>query len=143
MRHAIAACLLLAAPFAFAADYGDPMPADAAPVSIASAMADVDAHDDAPRAFSGRVGKVCQTKGCWMMLTEGDAMVRVMTGHRYFLPKDASGDAVVYGTLKRKEISPEQAAHMAKDGGEAAPADGQGAVEWRIDATAIRIEPAS
>lgn len=142
MRHAIAACLLFTASSAFAADYGDPMPADAAPVSIASALADADAHDDAPRAFSGRVGRVCQTKGCWVMITEGDAMARVMTGHRYFLPKDASGDAVVYGTLVRKEMSPEQAAHMAKDAGDAAPPDGQGAVEWRIDALSIRIEPA-
>ncbi|MCE3001806.1 MAG: DUF4920 domain-containing protein [Xanthomonadaceae bacterium] len=142
MHRATAAFLLFAATSAFAADYGDPLPADAAPVSIATALADADAHADAPRAFSGRVGKICQTKGCWMMLTEGDAMVRVMTGHRYFLPKDASGDAVVYGTLKRKEMSAEQAAHMAKDGGEPAPADGQGAVEWRIDATSIRIEPA-
>lgn len=141
MRHAIAACLLLVAPVVLAADHGDPLPPDAVPVSIASALADADAHDDAPRAFSGRVGRVCQTKGCWMILTEGDAMVRVMTGHRYFLPKDASGDAVVYGTLVRKEMSPAQAAHMAKDAGDAAPPDGQGAVEWRIDALSIRIEP--
>lgn len=142
MRRLAAAVLFFAAPFAFAADYGDPLPADAAPVSIATALADADVHADAPRAFSGRVGKICQTKGCWMMLTEGDAMVRVMTGHRYFLPKDASGDAVVYGTLKRKEMTAEQAAHMAKDGGEPAPAEGAVAVEWRIDATSIRIEPA-
>ena len=143
MRHAIAVCLLFAAPLAAAADFGDPLPAGAAPVSIASALADADAHDDAPRAFSGRVGRVCQKKGCWMTLTEGDAMVRVMTGYRFFLPTDAAGDAIVYGTLQRKDMSAGEAAHMAKDAGEAAPADGEGAVEWRIDATSIRIEPAS
>ena len=61
MRRATAAFLLFAATSAFAADYGDPLPADAAPVSIATALADADAHADAPRAFSGRVGKICQT----------------------------------------------------------------------------------
>jgi hypothetical protein len=142
MRFAIPVCLLLAAPFVFAADYGDKLPADAAPVSIASALAAAEAHADSPRAFSGRVGKVCQKKGCWMTLTEGDAMVRVMTGYRFFLPADASGDAVVYGTLQRTEMDADEAAHMAKDAGEAAPAAAQEAVEWRIDATSIRIEPA-
>jgi hypothetical protein len=142
MRNIFAASLLFAAPFAFAADYGDPLPADAAPVPIASALADAAALADAPRAFSGRVGKVCQKKGCWMMLTEGDTMVRVMTGYRFLLPTDASGEAVVYGTLQRTEMDAGEAAHMAKDAGEAAPATVGEAVEWRIDATSIRIAPA-
>ena len=33
-----------------------------------------------------------------LMLTDGETMVRVNTGYRYFLPTDASGDAVVYGS---------------------------------------------
>lgn len=139
MRILLAA-LLLCPPLVLAASYGEAIPADAAPVSIAAAIAGPAAADATPRVFSGRVGKVCQKKGCWMMLTDGEAMVRVNTGYRYFLPTDASGDAVVYGTLERKEVDAREAAHLAKDAGEPAPAAAQATFEWRIDALAIRID---
>jgi hypothetical protein len=139
MRILLAA-LLLCPPLAFAASYGEAIPADAPPVSIAAAIAGPAAADATPRLFSGRVGKVCQKKGCWMMLTDGEAMVRVNTGYRYFLPTDASGDALVFGTLERKEVDAGEAAHLAKDAGEPAPASAQPTFEWRIDALAIRID---
>jgi hypothetical protein len=138
--RALALALLAASPFAFAGTFGEPVPAEVAPVAIGKALEDPAALGEGPRVFSGRIGQVCQTKGCWMTLTEGDAMVRVMTRHRYFLPKDAKGDAVVYGTLSRKELDAEQTAHMAKDSGGPAPAEGATSVEWRIDAAGIRID---
>jgi hypothetical protein len=139
MRILLAA-LLLCTTAVHAASYGEAIPADAPPVSIAAAIAGPAATEATPRVFSGRVGKVCQKKGCWMMLTDGEAMVRVNTGYRYFLPTDASGDALVYGTLERKEIDAREAAHLARDAGEPAPATAQPTFEWRIDALAIRID---
>lgn len=139
MRFLLAA-LLLCPPLALAASYGEAIPADAAPLPIAAAIAEPVPADASPRVFSGRVGKVCQKKGCWMMLTDGEAMVRVNTGYRYFLPTDASGDAVVYGILERWQVDAREAAHLARDAGEAAPATTQPTFEWRIDALAIRID---
>jgi hypothetical protein len=140
MRAVVLALLAAASPLATAASFGEPVPADATPVAIAVALRDPAALGEGPRAFSGRIGQVCQNKACWMTLTEGDAMVRVMTKHRYFLPKDAKGDAVVYGTLQRKELDAEQTAHMAEEGGLPAPAEGSTSVEWRIDAAGVTID---
>jgi hypothetical protein len=134
------ATLLLCTPAAYAASFGEAIPADVQPVSIAAAIGAAATSETSPRVFSGRVGKVCQKKGCWMMLTDGETMVRVNTGYRYFLPTDASGDAVVYGTLELKEVDAREAAHLAKDAGEPAPAEAKAAAEWRIDALAIRID---
>ncbi len=139
MRLMTVALLLAAGPLA-AADFGDPMPADAKPIPIAAALATAPALAEGPHAFSGRIGKVCQKKGCWMTLTEGDAVVRVMTGYRYFFPTDAQGDAVVYGTLTAKAIDAKTSAHMAKDAGEPADKLAAESVEWQIDALAVRID---
>jgi hypothetical protein len=123
-----------------AEDYGQPLPADAAPVPLAAALADPAAHGDAPVVVSGRIGKVCQKKGCWITLTDGDAMVRVMTAHKFFLPTDASGNAVVVGTLSEKVFDAEGAAHFTEDAGPGAEALAAGDREWRITATTIRVE---
>lgn len=139
MRLMTVALLLAAGPLV-AADFGDPMPVDAKPIPIAAALATAPALAEGPHAFSGRIGKVCQKKGCWMTLTEGDAVVRVMTGYRYFLPTDAQGDALVYGTLTATTVEAKTAAHMAKDAGEAADKLAAESVEWQIDALAVRID---
>ena len=99
------------------ATYGAPMPAGEA-IAIATALADVDQFSASERKFSGRVTKVCQQKGCWMVLADGEAHARVMFGRdEFFIPKDSSGDAVVYGTLSAKVMSKSMAKHLAKDEG--------------------------
>lgn len=117
--------------------YGAPMPADAAPVPLAAALADPQRYADAPHAIRGEITKVCQNKGCWLIIRDGSAWARVSTGHRYFLPTDASGQAVAWGTLERKELDADTVEHLNQEGGEAQ------AQEYRIDALSIAIEPAA
>jgi hypothetical protein len=124
---------------AAAADFGDTMPTAVQAVNVAEAVAAPEQYQDGAQAFSGRVGKVCQKKGCWMMLTDGDTMVRVETGYRYFLPTDAQGSAIVIGRLHEVEVDAAQAEHLARDGGESKVL-AEASREWRIDATSIRIE---
>ena len=90
-------------------------------------------------AFSGRITQVCQKMGCWLVLSAGDGeFVRVnMHDHAFGVPKDAKGEAVVYGTLSEKTLSPEEIEHLKKDGAEA-PA----ARELQIDATSVLIRSA-
>ena len=128
--------LLLALPFAAAAQaatYGQPMPSGTAR-PIAEVIATADASAGSPLKIEGRITRVCQKTGCWLMLDNQGEGVRVRTGHAFFVPKDAQGTAVVHGTLEAVEMSAEQAAHYASDG--AAPARTR---EWQIIATSIAL----
>lgn len=120
-----------------AGGYGEVLANEAKPDGLAAALGKLDAANPAiDGVFSGRVGKVCQKQGCWMQLLDGEQMARVMTNHRFVLPKDFSGNAVVIGKLERIELSEEEAKHMAKDAGtEFDPAASR--VEYRIDARGV------
>lgn len=126
-----------------AEDYGAPMPEGLVAVPLAAAVADPARYAEGRYLFTGRIGEVCQKKGCWIMLTDGDAAARVMTAHKFFLPKDAAGEAAVVGTLTEKVLDAEAAAHFTADagpGGRALAADDR---EWRITASTIRVESGS
>lgn len=135
-----AACLLsTAALFAHAGTpgvYGQPF-IDGVTVPVSQAVAAFDAHAGKPGRFSGRITEVCQAKGCWMVLEHEGQTARVMFGNdAFFLPKDASGNAVVHGVLARKQLSPEQARHLGEDGGKGLVVD---PVEYRIVADGVRL----
>ena len=89
--------------------------------------------------LSGTIEEVCQKKGCWMILSDGDAWARVMTEHRYFLPKDASGQALVYGTLVRRELGERKARHYAEESDNGALPAQAATQEWQIDAIGVRL----
>ncbi len=137
LRFALAAALALSASQGFAATYGAPMPeGDATPVA-ALFPSYAPSHTGHSMKFSGRITQVCQAKGCWVMLDAGGTGVRVKTGHEFFLPKDASGTAIVYGELMPVELSAEQAEHYNAESGGGIEAGR----EWQILATSIVIEP--
>lgn len=116
--------------------YGEPMPQGAA-ISIDTAAADVNPHVDQPRAYSGRITEVCQKQGCWMVLAGDKAHARVfMHDHAFAVPRDARGEAVVFGTLSEKQRSEDFVEHLAADGA-ARPQPR----ELHIDATSVLIRP--
>jgi len=120
-----------------AGGYGQAPGTDAKSSPLAAAMGALDAEQAViDGVFSGRVGKVCQKQGCWMQLLDGEQMARVMTNHRFVLPKDFSGNVVVVGKLERIEISEDEAKHMAKDAGHAFDPKAS-RVEFRIDALGV------
>ena len=68
------------------------------------------------------IGAVCQSKGCWMQVGDGDqtAMVRWEAGcdGKYAFPKDAMGERVlIQGSFYPKTISPEDAEHLQEEFG--------------------------
>ncbi len=162
MRHLILLCLLCAGS-AFAHDgatdherkpaqatpvetidagavYGAKWPQDLpAPVGISSAAENPSAHLGKPAAFSGRITQVCQKMGCWLVLTgdKGELARVAMHDHAFSVPKDASGAAIVYGTLSEKTLSADEIEHLKKDGA-SAPAER----ELQIDALSVLIETA-
>ncbi len=113
-------------------NFGDPV-ASAAPIPLARALAQPD-RPSGRQVISGRIGKVCQRKGCWMTLHDGDAMVRVETGHRFAIPADASGQALVLGSLARTSLSEDRAAHLRSES-----LDVSAGEAWSIEALGVRI----
>ncbi|WP_330946168.1 DUF4920 domain-containing protein [Thermomonas sp. LB-4] len=106
-------------------------------VPVSRAVDAFDAHAGKPGRFSGRITEVCQAKGCWMVLEHEGRTARVMFGNdAFFLPRDASGSAVVHGVLARKQLTPAQARHLGEDGGKGLPVD---PVEYRIVADGVRV----
>jgi hypothetical protein len=71
----------------------------------------------------GRIRDVCQKKGCWMMLTDGDSRMRVrFADYGFFVPKDCSGkDAYVEGRAAVEEISEKEARHYEAEASDGDP----------------------
>jgi len=111
--------------------FGESVPGHAA-TPLAQALAEAASPDQ--RVIAGRIGKVCQKKGCWMTLLDGDAMVRVETGHRFAIPADAKGAAQVFGTLKKAELGEDRAAHLRSES-----LDVQAGERWVIEAAGVRV----
>jgi hypothetical protein len=95
------------------------------------------ALEQAPSAYkgktivtSGTITAVCQERGCWMELSDGedhDANVR-MHGHSFFIPKDATG--------KRARV--QATVVLVKDGKECEEMEATGA-SLELDATGVEI----
>ena len=123
--------------------YGEQMPAGD-PTAIGQVLADVEQYAGKPQKFSGRVTKVCQKKGCWMVIADGEQSARVMFGEDdFFIPKDTSGNAVVYGTLTARTMSEGMAKDLAKDEGKDPDAIKGEVQEVQIVATSVMLLPAS
>ncbi len=110
-----------------------------AAVPIDVAAANPAEHLGKAGAYSGRITSVCQAQGCWLVLSgeQGEFARVLMHEHGFSVPKDARGEAVVYGTLAQKQRSADELAHLAKDG-----AKETAARELEIDATSVVIRGA-
>jgi hypothetical protein len=108
-------------------------------VSIDRAAGDPKQHAGKLAAYSGRITQVCQKQGCWLVLSGDDGgFARVaMHDHAFSVPKDASGPAIVYGTLSEKINDQAEIDHLVKDGAKA-PAPR----ELAIDAVSVLIPAA-
>jgi hypothetical protein len=80
---------------------------------LAEVLNDPGAYRDEPILVSGRIAEVCQRKGCWTILQDGDAMVRVrFHDYGFFLPKDCQGEqAWVEGRVQVRTLSEKDARH--------------------------------
>jgi hypothetical protein len=91
---------------------------------------------------SGTVEAVCQAKGCWMVIKDGDKQARVLVkDHAFAIPMDGKGKAAtVEGTLEAKELSEANVAHLKKDGDDTLAGDGP-RQEFFLHATAVELAP--
>lgn len=132
------ACLMFFAGLAHAATYGEDMPAGDA-IDISEASKNPAAYADKPAKFKGRITQVCQKEGCWLMIESNAQAARIKTkDHAFVIPKDSKGDVIVFGELKRVELKPEVAKHLAEDAGTSAP-EAVATSELQIIASSISI----
>ena len=95
---------------------------------LAQVLATPDTYASQPVLLRGRLTDVCQKKGCWTVLKDGESVVRVsFQDYGFFLPKDALGaEALVQGVASVRELSEREARHYASESRDGDPAAIQG-----------------
>jgi hypothetical protein len=90
---------------------------DAKVIALEKAMSDVDRLASKPVKIEGEIKDVCQAKGCWLVVTDGERAMRVtFKDYGFFVPKEAAGKKVVLeGTVEKKIISEMHAQHIAQE----------------------------
>ncbi len=68
-------------------------------------------------AVEGVISDVCQTKGCWLIMTDGKEQLRVQCeGYSFFVPWDAKGKKIkAQGVVKTKTVDEKTAKHWAEE----------------------------
>lgn len=142
---ALSLSTLVVADQAFSPDqsFGEAMPAGSAAVSLREAIAGLGEEGEATVKVMGEVTEVCQAKGCWMILVDGDSYARItFKDYGFFVPIETSMQrSVVYGVLSEHVLSGEQAEHYAQDAGAQSTLEIHGEVrEYSLVASAVQLE---
>lgn len=115
--------------------YGKTWKADTEIVAIDVALNDAEMNIGEELTFKGNIGKVCQKRGCWMTLEKNGLFARVdFNNHSFFIPKDSSGTAEVYGVLKSNMMSEAKRKHLEAEGSGKMPEK-----VFEIKATSVKI----
>ncbi|WP_299679248.1 DUF4920 domain-containing protein [uncultured Dokdonia sp.] len=76
------------------------------------------AGDTTTVKFKAPIDAVCKSKGCWMRLDLGEEEVFVkFKDYAFFVPTDATGEAIVEGKAFVEETSVQEQQHLALDAG--------------------------
>ena len=89
------------------------------PITLKEAISQIGSAGDQFLKIEGQITEVCQAKGCWMILVEGDTYARVtFEDYGFFVPTETSMQrSVIYGQLSERTLSGQEAAHFAQDAG--------------------------
>jgi hypothetical protein len=87
------------------------------PTGLAQVVQQPERFTEQPVLLRGRIVDVCQHKGCWTLLRDGEATVRVrFKDYGFFLPTDCVGEeALVEGVVMIEMVSEETARHHASE----------------------------
>lgn len=148
-----AALLLAASAVLFGAEASLPSGDDfgngitlAATRPLSEVMAEPERYTEEPVLVRARISDVCQRKGCWTILREGESTVRVrFKDYGFFLPKGISGrEALVEGVVTIRTMSEREARHFAAETRGGKPEEIHGPQhEIGFVATGVRVLSAS
>jgi len=113
-------------------------------ISIEHAINDFNKLKSKEILIEGVVSKVCEAKGCWMVLKGANDSIRVtFKDYGFFVPKDIDEKAVqAQGVLSEAVMNISEARHFAKDAGQSdaeVQHIKQKSKEYRFIATAVKI----
>lgn len=121
--------------------YGSEFPDDAQFFTPGYLIRNSNVFEGQEIATRGTIKQVCQKKGCFFILTDGENEARVtFKDYDFFIPTNTAGKEVrLVGTFDIKELSEDEAKHYAEDADED-PNDVEGRqVEYQIVATSVKI----
>ncbi len=95
-----------------------------------------------PVQVSGQVDSVCQKKGCWLVVKDGEAQARIlMKDHAFTVPMDSKGKPVIIeGTIEARTFNEAQVKHLEKDAGKDPATVSGERTEYVLTATAIELK---
>ncbi|UCE85655.1 MAG: DUF4920 domain-containing protein [Deltaproteobacteria bacterium] len=87
------------------------------PTALSEVVRAPERYAQRPILLHGRLTDVCQRKGCWTILQDGSAHVRVrFRDYGFFVPTDAIGaEAFVEGVVKVETLSEKAARHYESE----------------------------
>jgi len=114
------------------------------PLSIEHAIDNLDTLKNKAILIEGTVSKVCEAKGCWMVIKGTNSSVRVtFNNYGFFVPKDIAEKSVqAQGILYEKVMNISEARHYAQDAGQSSAeiqSIKQASKEYRFVATAVKV----
>ena len=124
-------------------NFGGEVPVEGRAVTLTEAISGLERGESEFVKIKGQITEVCQAKGCWMILVDGDTYARVtFENYGFFVPTETSMQrSVVYGQLSERVLSGEQAEHYAQDAGSQSSLELHGEVkEYSIVARAVQLE---
>lgn len=124
--------------------FGSAMPESGDAISLKQAIAQLEAGEmTGDVKVAGQVTEVCQAKGCWMILVDGDSYARVtFKDYGFFVPIETSmQQSLVYGQISELHLSEDQAHHFDEDAGAKSTLKLDGATkEYSIVASSVQLQ---
>ena len=99
---------------------------DEGAISYSELVAKMDQSEEVEAVVIGKVGSVCQAKGCWMNIVDSDGgtseeMFVKFKDYGFFMPLDIAGKEVIMrGKAYKEETSVDELRHYAEDEGKSA-----------------------
>jgi hypothetical protein len=97
-------------------------------VSIADIYADPGKYEGEEIRIDGKIAQVCQHKGCWIKMAEGDkALIVRFKDYGFFVPKDAASSKVTIQGIFTTEVDEHvmEETHSQEEGDHAGHAHGE------------------
>lgn len=123
--------------------FGDPFTVETA-VAASTFFADPEAHVGKTVRVEGEAADVCQKKGCWLVLADGENSMRIFTkDHAFGIDTNSKGATVdIEGIVEKSVLDPKAAEHYAGEASDPAAAPkGEGAeATYSIVASGISVK---
>ena len=130
-------------PFSADQSFGGEVPVNGDPVTLKEAIGSIEEAEGEFIKIRGQITEVCQAKGCWMILVDGDTYARItFEDYGFFVPTETSMQrTVIFGQLSQRTLSGQQAEHFAQDAGSQSKIKLEGEIrEYSILARGVQLE---